>query len=243
MDPARREPAGRQELAEQGVSSVIEALLPARVVAEEAFRDPDDVLLYPAEEAVIARAVAKRRSEFATVRHCARKALSRLGAPVEPILPGARGAPQWPAGVVGSMTHCAGYRAAAVAWVNDVATLGVDAEPNEPLPDGVLDIVALDEERHELAQLARDHPAVCWDRLLFSVKESVYKAWFPCTGRWLDFTEAVVTIDPAAGTFAARLLVPGPVLAGSRLTGFIGRWTVCDRLLATAVAVPADGRE
>ena len=48
---------------------------------------------------------------------------------------------------------------------------------------------------------------VHWDRVLFSAKESIYKAWFPLTGRWLGFEEASLSIDPAAGTFAARLHV------------------------------------
>jgi 4'-phosphopantetheinyl transferase EntD len=94
---------------------VIEGILPAVVVAEEAFVDPDGVALFPEEELVVAGAVVKRRTEFATARHCARAALSRLGVAPTPILPGERGAPQWPAGIVGSMTHCAGYRAAALA--------------------------------------------------------------------------------------------------------------------------------
>ena len=67
-------------------------------------------------------------------------------------------------------------------------------------------------------------PGTCWDRLLFSAKESVYKAWFPLTRRWLGFEEADITIDPADGTFTARLLVPAPVAGGSPLTGFTGRW-------------------
>ena len=67
-------------------------------------------------------------------------------------------------------------------------------------------------------------PGICCDRLLFSAKESVYKAWFPLTGRWLGFEEADITIDAARGTFNARLLVPGPVVRGFPLTGFAGRW-------------------
>ena len=48
-------------------------------------------------------------------------------------------------------------------------------------------------------------------------KESVYKTWYPITGRWLDFSEATVTVR-VDGTFHADVLVPGPV------TGFDGRW-------------------
>ncbi|NDZ87966.1 4'-phosphopantetheinyl transferase, partial [Streptomyces sp. SID10115] len=77
------------------------------VTVVETHEDPADAVLFPAEEAVVANAVDKRRKEFTTVRHCARTALARIGVPAAPILPGHRGAPGWPDGVVGSMTHCA----------------------------------------------------------------------------------------------------------------------------------------
>jgi 4'-phosphopantetheinyl transferase EntD len=136
------------------------------------------------------------------------------------------------------MTHCDGYRAAAVAREREVRTLGLDAEPNEPLPDGVLTMVATPAEIAWL-DTAPSAPGVRWDRLLFSAKESIYKAWYPLMRRWLDFEEAVVTPDPDAGTFDARLCVPGPVVDGRRLTGFTGRWIVRRGLVLTAVAVPA----
>lgn len=212
-------------------------ILPSQVVAEEAFRDLPDVMLFPDEQAVIANAVDKRRREFATVRACARAALARLGVPPAPIVPGLRGAPQWPAGVVGSITHCAGYRASVVARDRDVVTIGIDAEPHDKLPGGVLDAVASPGERARLAALAAVTPQVCWDRLLFCAKESVYKAWFPLTHRWLDFEEASVDFDPVRRTFTARLLVDGPVVNGARLTGFEGRWLVYDGLIAAAIVI------
>ncbi|WP_433393227.1 4'-phosphopantetheinyl transferase family protein [Micromonospora sp. KLBMP9576] len=173
------------------------------------------------------------------MRHCARRALATLGLPAVPILSGQRGAPLWPDGVVGSMTHCAGYRAAVLGRRTAFVTLGVDAEPHAPLPDGVLDAIALPAERERLARLAAAQPAVCWDRLLFSAKESVYKAWFPLTRRWLDFSEADIVVDPAAGLFHATLLVPGPVLDGTRLGAFTGRYRVDRGLVVTAIGVPA----
>jgi 4'-phosphopantetheinyl transferase EntD len=66
----------------------------------------------------------------------------------------------------------------------------------------------------------------------------VYKAWFPLTERWLDFDEASIAVDPSAGTFSALLLVPGPILEGTRLTAFAGRWLVRDGLILTAIALP-----
>jgi len=217
---------------------VIEEILGAGVAAAEAFEDLPGVVLFPEEDEVVAKAVDKRRREFATARACARKALAALGQPSAPIVTGYRGAPQWPPGVVGSITHCDGYRAAAVARAADVTTLGVDAEPDEPLPDGVLDLVAGPEEQAWLAGKGATTAGPCWDRLLFSAKESVYKAWFPLTRRWLDFSDATLTFDPMTSTFTARLLVPGPVVGDRQVAEFTGRWLARDGLVLTAIVLP-----
>ncbi|MEV0928148.1 4'-phosphopantetheinyl transferase superfamily protein [Streptomyces spongiicola] len=217
---------------------MIGKLLPPPIAVREAFGDPEAPEMYPEERAVVAKAVPERQREFGTVRVCARGALEELGFPPGPILPGAARAPQWPVGAVGAMTHCRGYRAAAVAHAADVLTIGLDAEPHLPLPDpGVRDLVTLPEERATLDRLGSLRPEVCWDRLLFSAKESVYKAWYPLARRWLDFEEAVVTIDPDDATFRARLLVDGPVVGGQPLKGFEGRWLVESGLVVTAIAV------
>ncbi|MFZ0118702.1 MAG: 4'-phosphopantetheinyl transferase superfamily protein [Pseudonocardiaceae bacterium] len=228
---------------------MIEKVLPDGVASVETFCDPPDAALYPGEAELITRAVDKRRREFRTVRHCARQALRQLGLPPAPVLRGERGEPQWPAGVVGSMTHCAGYRAAAVAHSCDFRAVGIDAEPHEPLPKGVLEIIALEQEHGILAELAAADSATCWDRVLFCAKESVYKAWFPLTRRWLGFEDAAVTIfpgttdpgtsDPAQGSFSAHLLVAGPTIASTLLTRFDGRWLRGKNLVITTVALPA----
>jgi 4'-phosphopantetheinyl transferase EntD len=217
---------------------MIEEILPASVVAVEARHDAPSVTLFPAEEAAVGRAVEKRRREFTTGRACAHDALERLGLPPSPILSGERGEPRWPAGVVGSITHCDGYRACAVARMREIATVGIDAEVNAGLPEGVEAEIARPEELSWLRELKHEAPAVHWDRLLFSAKESVYKAWFPLTELWLDFEEASVTVDLSAGTFSARLLVSGPLLGERRVTAFSGRWLVRDGLILTAIALP-----
>ena len=98
-------------------------------------------------------------------------------------------------------------------------------------------MIALEEERARLPS----GDGICWDRLLFSAKESVFKAWFPITGRWLGFKDAFVTMQPA-GAFHARLLVPGPVIEGRVVTGFAGRYLATGTHVLTAVAVEAPGR-
>jgi len=223
---------------------MIERILPSRVTAAESFGDDPAAELFPQERVVVARATESRRREFATARACARVALAGLGWPAVAVLPGPGGAPQWPEGVTGSITHCAGYCAAAVGLTRDVVSLGVDAEPNEPLPDhGMLDLIALYEERVRLGQLAAAMPGICWDRLLFSAKESVYKTWFPLARSWLGFESADIVIDPHEGTFSASLLVQGPPVNGSRLTRLNGRWLADQGLLVTVAVVPARPRE
>jgi 4'-phosphopantetheinyl transferase EntD len=219
---------------------VIEDVLPLKVASVDTFEDQLGDGIFPEEAAVISRAVDKRRREFSTVRSCARLALATLGLEPQPILPDADGAPSWPPGVVGSMTHCDGYRAAAVAWSSQIACIGIDAEPHDQLPDEVLGIVATPREQEELIELTDRDPSKCWDRLLFSAKESLYKAWFPLTRTWLGFEDVHVIIAPDAGTFVGRLLVPGPIIDGNRLDEIPGRWAVRNGLVATAVAVGHD---
>jgi 4'-phosphopantetheinyl transferase EntD len=214
---------------------VIAELLPANVSSADTRDDEADAPLYADEEALLGRAVDKRRREFTTVRVLARRLLDEMGFPPAPILRDERGAPTWPSGVVGSMTHCDGFRAVAVALASAVPTLGIDAEPALPLPAGVLGLVSRPEERHALARLALHEPGVAWDRLLFCAKEAVYKAWYPLAGRWLGFEDARIDLQPV-GTFTATLLVPGPLLGGAMVSGFEGRWVCRDGLLLTAIA-------
>ena len=76
----------------------------------------------------MANAAQKRRRDFALGRACARAALSALGRGDAVIGRDDNGAPQWPAGVLGSITHTKGYAAALVAETHDAGGVGVDAE-------------------------------------------------------------------------------------------------------------------
>jgi 4'-phosphopantetheinyl transferase EntD len=209
-------------------------------VSAEAFDDEVRALpLAAGEQRVLPpRPAPGRREEYTTGRALARSALGLLGPAPVAVLRDAVGAPVWPAGVVGSLTHCAGYRAAVVARADEVPVLGVDAEPALPLPDAVLSAVALPDERVALRRLARSDPGVCWDRLLFCAKEAVYKAWYPLTGRSLDPGDVRVAFR-RQGALTATLLVPGPRLGGVPVGAFCGRWLARDGLL---VAVVADWR-
>jgi 4'-phosphopantetheinyl transferase EntD len=218
---------------------MIEEILPDAVAAVEARDDDARPELFAGEQAIVRRAVDKRRNEFATARGCARRALAQLGFAPVAIGSGERGEPLWPAGVVGSITHCEAYRACAVARVGEVATIGIDAEPNAALPDGVLGDIARPEELPELERLQVDRPDIHWGRVLFSAKESIYKAWYPVTRRWLGFEDAIVTLDRRERTFTARLLVEAPTLGQGSLADLSGRWLVREGLILTAIVVAA----
>jgi 4'-phosphopantetheinyl transferase EntD len=200
---------------------MIEKLFPPGVAVAESFGEMADAEPMAAEAGLVARAVDKRRREFVTTRNCAREALSKLGMEPVAILRGDNGEPLWPRQIVGSL---------------QVRSLGIDAEPHEPLPEGVLDHVSIEPEREVLTSR---NSAVHWDRLLFCAKEATYKAWFPLAKRWLGFEDAHITFEQTGegtGTFRSELLVDGATVDGGQpLLGFDGRWLVQDGLIVTAI--------
>ncbi|MYS39177.1 4'-phosphopantetheinyl transferase EntD [Streptomyces sp. KhCrAH-43] len=230
---------------------MIRTLLPAYAAGRETSRELTAPALFEAERAEVADALPARRAEYATVRRLARVCLADVGVPPAALLRDLHGAPRWPAGTVGSLTHCRGYRAAAAARSRDADGMGIDAEPCAPLPRRVLEGVTSAAERAHLAELRAHRPGVPWCRVLFSAKEAYYKVWYPAMGSWLGFDDAEVVLRPGRdrGTFTVR-----PVSGGARrvrrpdaafdpaATGFpalSGRWTARAGLVVTAITAPA----
>jgi 4'-phosphopantetheinyl transferase EntD len=222
-------------------ATLLAGVLPGSVgalAAAELYTDPKELAPLPEEEPLIAKSVAKRRNEFITVRYCARQALVDLGEQPVPILKGDRGEPCWPDGIVGSLTHCEGFRGAAVGRREEVRSVGIDAEPHGVLPDGVLDAISLPVERHEIGTLPE---GVHWDRVLFCAKEATYKAWYPLTRRWLGFEDAHIRFDVdgsgQAGTFTSEILIDPEAMSGPPLTALSGRWSVRNGIALTAIVL------
>ena len=230
---------------------MIRDILPPDVVTvtdAELGMDDSAVLdaLHPVEAEQIAGAVERRRIEFASARACAREAMTRLGVPVGPVVRGGKGMPVWPPGVVGTLTHTDGLRAAALAPTGRVRSLGVDVEVHGALTDGVLDAVSLPEEAAWVRAARRDMPSVHWDRLLFTAKEATYKAWFPLTRRWLGFSDALITLVPdgidddevVTGALRSQIMVDTHAVdGGADLVEFHGRWVVRDGYVASAIVL------
>jgi 4'-phosphopantetheinyl transferase EntD len=209
---------------------MIERILPPGAVGVEADSSPDEPPgLFPCEEALIADSVEGRRREFAEARACAREALRELGAPAGAIPADGSGAPCWPAGIVGSITHKGSYRAAAVARVEQLAGLGIDAELDSALPPGVLETIASAGEVEEVERLLAARPGLAWDRLLFSAKEAVVKATHPLEVDAAGMRTVEISLD-ADGFYSATLVANG----GGRTLRLRGRWAAGGGLLVTA---------
>jgi 4'-phosphopantetheinyl transferase EntD len=211
----------------------IAALLPASVVVVLGDDELASQPLHPEEEACTQDMGAARRREFALGRACARAALARLDL-AGPVLRQRR-APVWPAGAVGSLTHCEGFCAAAVARVDDLRSLGIDAELDAPLSRRAGERICTDDERRHLDSLP-PLPSGQWEKLVFSAKEAFYKAWFPLGRRFLGFHDAALHFDPAEGAFRVRVLrddVEGPREAH-------GRYALAPPHVLTAVVFPRD---
>ncbi|MFE2292658.1 4'-phosphopantetheinyl transferase [Streptomyces sp. NPDC059452] len=158
--------------------------------------------LFPEEEHVVRNAGPQRRREFTVGRHSARLALRGLGIAPVAVASGPGRCPLWPSGVVGSITHAAGYCAAAVAWSGHVPGIGIDLETAEDLPDEIVPLVCTTAELSRLKDLPSGTPSA---KIIFSAKESAYKVLYPLTGRFRDFLEAEMTFDPALDSFCFEL--------------------------------------
>ena len=218
-----------------GPARALEAILPpgavaAEIEAEDVTFDPD---LFAEERRLLEDASDSRRREFAGGRACARTALAMLGIAPLAIPAGADGAPRWPPGVIGSITHKGAYRAAAVSPSGGLAGLGVDAELDASLPGGVLESIALPAERDQVERLAAADPMISWDRLLFSAKEAAVKAAQPLGLGRPDLRATEIVLDASASAFAASLALPG----GHPAPPVRGRWLARPGLLVAVAAV------
>ena len=188
------------------------------IVAWEQHGGGDEHSLYEEEKAAVAAAIESRRCEFAAGRACARAGLRQLGLGEPVILKGDDGAPVWPAGIVGSITHTGDYRLCALGRVAPgLRAIGVDAELSGGVTSDLHPEVFGAEERAALAEI---DPR--WDAAtrMFAAKEALYKAQFPLTRSWIDFHEVVaLPADVAAGTLSLRgdrSGLPWPVVARTR---------------------------
>ena len=170
--------------------------VPGILVDHRLIADGDELALLPEELVALAASVLKVRRASGAARIVARKMLPRFGHPPCAITRGTAGMPVWPEGIVGSLAHDSKVAIAAMAARRDFLSVGIDVEPAEPLNPDLLGMVATAKELERIA----DDP--CGGRLLFSVKEAIYKAVYPLDGQFLDQHD--VEVNLSAGTAVVR---------------------------------------
>ena len=132
----------------------------------------------------------KRLNEFIHGRHCARLALEAFGAKPVAIGKGDSREPLWPTGITGTISHTGAYAAAVVSSSERYAGLGLDMESAEPLEEKLFKAICRPEE----TALFDPQTAGFEAKLLFSIKEAVYKCLWPSVREFIDFKEIQVEL-------------------------------------------------
>jgi 4'-phosphopantetheinyl transferase EntD len=153
----------------------------------------DENALFPEEAAPFTRSVVKVRRASGAARIAARQLLAEIGHVKRSIPKASSGAPLWPPGIVGSLSHTSDIAVAAVALRSSFASIGVDIETAEPLPPELLPLVLTPRERRLPRYLEHGH-------LLFAVKEAIYKSLSPLGCGFLDHQDVEVDLDAGCGS-------------------------------------------
>jgi enterobactin synthetase component D / holo-[acyl-carrier protein] synthase len=216
-----------------GLDDLLKSMLPHDIAFAAGAIEHAGFDLFDVERVTLSGAVAKRRREFSAGRAYARAALAALACPPQPIPAAADRRPLWPGGFVGSISHCDHLCAAIVGRSAAYVGLGIDIEDDTPVEDGVRDIVCRPDEWRRVAATGLSTDAA---KLLFVVKEAVFKAYYPATNAFLDFHEVSVELDEHSRSFKATLVAAEkPELADSRC--FVGRVDRVDEHLIAVVAI------
>ncbi len=193
--------------------------------------------LFPAErDCLSARAVSRRRREFAAGRVAAHRAMAELGVEPGPVLCGPDRAPIWPQGLVGSITHTDVYAFAAVGRVAEgILAIGLDVEHAVPLEDELLDTVCSESESRWLENQAESGLMA---KLIFCAKEAAYKCQYSLTGQLFGFDGLEIRVNEEAGSFEAVLTEDqGPLTQGTVISG---RFSIEFGLIMAAAEVRAE---
>lgn len=190
------------------------------------------------ERHLVEKAVEKRRREFSAGRCCARQALRELGCADTAIIHDQNGAPVWPQGIVGSITHSAMHAAAAAAKASRLHGLGIDLETVSRVSTAITDKILTDPEKKRLWQLPDDTAQQRLLALFFSAKEAIYKCLHPLLQCQIGFADARIECVPGQNalhiSMCARIQSDFPGVEGMQ-----GRYCYFDDTVFSAVWLEA----
>ncbi|MCU7930404.1 MAG: 4'-phosphopantetheinyl transferase superfamily protein [Candidatus Thiodiazotropha sp. (ex Codakia rugifera)] len=206
----------------------LSSLFPPSVIITIASNEMWSTPLCTEEEQLIEGAVEKRQREFRAGRNAAHAILNQLNAPSGPILRGEKRQPTWPAGFLGSITHCRERCVVACTKKGDLLSLGLDVEPLSPLSKGIARYIDTPEE----TQFKLQHETLP-ARLFFSAKESLYKCYYPLIGRYFGFQSINLNFDLSRQRFQFTPTSACTIRFPENLI-FHGRYQVDDKHLYTS---------
>ena len=153
--------------------------------------------LHPAEENYFSQlSSVSRKEHYRSGRICAGEVLSKLGTLGQPVLrdPQTR-EPLWPEGISGAITHSGKWAAAAAGKTSDVSGIGIDLEDLErQVNSRISRHVCIPEEQKWLQECGEDFLEQNL-KIIFSAKESIFKAFFPYTRTYLHFHDARILME------------------------------------------------
>ena len=193
--------------------------------------------LFPAELHCTAGMVPKRRKEFAAGRAAVRMAAIADGSEPFAVPMGVDRAPVWPMGIIGSIAHSSDICLAAISRSQRYAAIGIDIEPDVPVPPEIAAEVVHEGDGVELesgtAPLTSLHHIA-----VFSAKEAAYKCQFPLTGSVLGFDALSIRLMPQSHSFVARFEESvGSFRAGDTLDG---RYVLVGGHVLTVASIATD---
>ena len=180
----------------QAIAAALAGLYPAEAVTFFSATPRSMTELWPEELEFTSGMVDKRRAEFTHGRYCARSAMKMLGVATAPIRKGPNREPLWPEGIIGSISHTEQAAAAVVAKSSELLAVGLDMEESAPLTAELGAMICLPQENRD-----QDGARA---KILFSIKEAIYKCLYPLINEYVDFLEMEVSLDEQALTYTAR---------------------------------------
>ena len=187
------------------VEDAITKILPAEVYVCCKLINDDNGELFDVEMEFIKNAVEKRVMEFTAGRIAVRNILEKIGYKNFPILQGKLREPVWPSELSGSITHDGDYCIVAISYKSKVSLLGIDLTTDKKLDRDLVNLICTEDEIIFIESRDAQFKNIDIYKLIFSIKESIYKCLFPLVGEIFDFHDVCVFIQPSEGSVSIKL--------------------------------------
>jgi len=167
----------------------------------------------------------QRRLEYISGRRCVHFAMEQAGFFNLPVLTNPDRSPNWPSSITGSITHSNSNAAALIASPSQyVKGLGIDIENLKRIvnPNISNHVLNPEEQNHWFTRKSTGLQNL---KIIFSIKECIFKCFYPRHRIYLGFMDAVI-LDLKENSFKA-------VLTKSPVTGNLTEMEISGKLQIT----------